>query len=70
MPIKGQIHARLADIETQTTITVDEIIQAYGQDDRRKLPGYKQELSRADILAQCYGLKVTKEGDNYLFYKD
>lgn len=67
MSLKEEIHARLANIDTQATITVDEIISAYGDDNKRKVTGYKQEFGRADILSECYGLKVTKNGNDYIF---
>jgi hypothetical protein len=69
--LKKEIHQRLKDIKNTTAITEDEFIQVYGNDQKRMhktLDGLK-EMSRADILAQAYGLTVEKQGKVYRFTK-
>jgi hypothetical protein len=69
-PTKQDIHDRLASITDTAIITVDEFVSVYGNDDRRKFGTAKVEMGRADILANTYGLSVSKEEGNYTFTKD
>lgn len=70
--IKQELHDLLTNIKDTLIITVDNIIEIYGDDKRqvKLMKVGKREVCRADVLAQAHGLNVIKEGDNYIFSKD
>jgi hypothetical protein len=67
MATKEELHARLAKMGRNATITVEEFISVYG-DDRSERRGY-EDVCRADVYAKRYGCMVVKEPDQYTFYK-
>jgi hypothetical protein len=63
--MKTDLHNKLKNVKDTVTITVDEFISVYGNDNTRKQRGVT--LSRADILAKVYNLSVEKQDNNYVF---
>jgi len=68
---KQSLHDRLANIGESAEITVDEIIEVYGNDNSAEkiMKTGKKTVNRADLFAQTYNLLVRKEADKYIFTK-
>lgn len=66
---KQELHDMLSN-EDNLEINIHEqvFIDIYGKDDTRKIQG--RNYNRADILATVHGLKVNKEGSNYIFIRE
>ena len=62
---KQELHNKISSTVTTTTVPVDDFISVYGNDNVK--PVGKKKITRADILAERYGLTVEKQGNDYLF---
>lgn len=64
---KEQIHSLLQSGQDNIKIPVSAFIEAYGDDEPRKIEGKRRY--RSEILATAYNMKVTKVNEDYLFTK-
>ncbi len=60
---KKELHNQLS--QGPCTIPEQVFLDIYGKDDSRPIEGHT--YTRADILALVHGLKVSKDGTNYVF---
>lgn len=65
---KQELHDKISETTKQTSVPVNDFIAVYGNDNVRNIG--KEKITRADVLAERYGLSVSKQGSNYIFIRE
>lgn len=65
---KQELHDKISATTDQTIVPADDFISVYGNDNVRNIG--KKKITRADVLAERYGLSVSKEGADYIFIRE
>jgi hypothetical protein len=65
---KQELHDKISATSDQTTVPADDFISVYGNDNTRNIG--KKKITRADVLAERYGLSVSKQGTDYIFIRE